>query len=345
MSSTHNIYLTKYAMDNHITLDNINHVIKLVTEKIYKDSIVRSDYIELQLRFKTSESRLMDYLDKIKRLINLHQLKSEEWASVNMVQNLLNIDDIKPDQAYLDKQRDDRDHKKKTNLKRKIDQVNDDSNDETQWRPSSSRQSDLNEVYNSLSKAELIDLINKRSRNYFVVVIDTETTGLLNNDSIWNFAYCIYYNDQLVYEHDGYYKLKDPTKTNYSYYYRLMYRSNELYIINQDNSIITKPAQSISDLCDEIRFLNDINLPTIGHNVNFDIRMLNSYLPYHPQIKICTLSLARSIKRMGYIKPKNCQLSTLAKLFDIETNDSHLALNDIYTTYHLYLLLRRFIKD
>lgn len=107
-------------------------------------------------------------------------------------------------------------------------------------------------------------------------------------------------------------------------------------IANQDLISAPEPEHALSDFCD---FIGDSIL--VGHNVHFDINFLydamEQYLhKYLGNNFVDTMRLSKKYFRSA----PSYKLTELARFLDIPVNNSHRALDDCKTTYHLYQKLQ-----
>ena len=72
-------------------------------------------------------------------------------------------------------------------------------------------------------------------------------------------------------------------------------------------------------------------LVVVGHNIQFDIRMLGAVLPV-PHRKLCTLKLAKLVWPEGM---DDYKLQTLRYTFRLEAGDAHRAMGDVITCHSL----------
>lgn len=87
-------------------------------------------------------------------------------------------------------------------------------------------------------------------------------------------------------------------------------------------------------------FITDKELILVGHNVQFDCRMLADLLP-EKYTKVCTLRMARNLWPDLNDEEQNHKLGTLAVMFGLKTGPAHRAMGDTVTC----LELLRFIAD
>ena len=109
-------------------------------------------------------------------------------------------------------------------------------------------------------------------------------------------------------------------------------------IANQDLISAPEPEHALSDFCD---FIGDSIL--VGHNVHFDINFLydamEQYLhKYLGNNFVDTMRLSKKYFRSA----PSYKLTELARFLDIPVDNSHRALDDCKTTYHLYLAQRTY---
>ena len=107
-------------------------------------------------------------------------------------------------------------------------------------------------------------------------------------------------------------------------------------IANQDLISAPEPEHALSDFFD---FIGDSIL--VGHNVHFDINFLydamKQYLnKYLENNFVDTMKLSKKYFRSA----PSYKLTELARFLDIPVDNSHRALDDCETTYHLYQKLQ-----
>lgn len=166
------------------------------------------------------------------------------------------------------------------------------------------------------------------------IILDTETTGLGNQDRIVEISML---------------ELVDGTKTGRRYHkflnpeINITKKATEIHKITNEK---VENCQKFSEVCEEIiKFIGDATI--IAHNSNFDMRMLNNELTrcgwekYEQNRFIDTLEIAKYL----FPKEKNNQ-DALCQRFKIDnhnrmTTGIHSAIED---TAHLYLIYQELIQ-
>lgn len=101
-------------------------------------------------------------------------------------------------------------------------------------------------------------------------------------------------------------------------------------------------ASNVASIIARVFNKHDI-LEVIGHNVSFDLRMIQSFLQrYEYQISmsaVCTKELSKAYEKAEAVEFKDHKLSTLLDHFGIENGAEHRAMGDAKATLELYKLL------
>ena len=175
------------------------------------------------------------------------------------------------------------------------------------------------------SKNKYIEEINKLLN--IKILLDTETTGFSNKDIILQLAYVLFNNNEILKSYNQIIKIDPKFKITNSY----------IHHINNDKCArLGIPLnESLDKFIYDLKYCKSI----IGHNINFDIRMLkNEFCRLKLDCKIIesinhedTMSL--SIKKYG----KKNKLGELYKLeFNEEFENAHNAFYDVMATYKIY---------
>lgn len=159
----------------------------------------------------------------------------------------------------------------------------------------------------------------------YIMVMDTETTGLDNDSDIIQLSYILHdFNGKIIKKFNKYIKPEFSIITQDSY---------EIHGIS--NNFILKNGLKFVDIIQE--FLDDLKSTKclIGHNVAFDIRMIKCCIDKYYIIKkdifndiyvICTSAMSRRL----FQSPKAMKLTELyTKLFKSKMVNAHNALYDV----------------
>jgi DNA polymerase III epsilon subunit-like protein len=174
---------------------------------------------------------------------------------------------------------------------------------------------------NNIYTEELNKLLNIK------VLLDTETTGFANTDHILQLAYVVFNENQILKTFNQIIKI-DPK-----------FKITNAYIHHINNDKCAKFGISLNDSIDHL--INDLKYckALIGHNLNFDIRMLKNEfnrLKYDCSILesiIVEDTMDMSAKKYG----KKKKLGELYKLeFNEEMVNAHDAIFDVMATYKIY---------
>lgn len=188
-----------------------------------------------------------------------------------------------------------------------------------------------NKLYN---KIKLEDIRKKYNLNN-IIVLDIETTGLLNSDYIIQIAYNIYNQDMVCIKQVNYLINENVNKTDFFKIFSLAEIKSKGLDVKQ---VLTKLNQDFLR-CKYV----------IGHNISFDMEKIMNYYNKHKvehgayPLQICTMKISKNILNMrnikGYIKyPK---LSELYNYYYNLTADGtlHDASYDIELTYLCFIKL------
>jgi DNA polymerase III epsilon subunit-like protein len=159
------------------------------------------------------------------------------------------------------------------------------------------------------------------------ILLDTETTGFTNNDSILQLSYVIFNDYEIIKSYDHVVKINPKIKINNSFIHGIT------------NAICEKDGICINDVLD--RFINDLKYckSIIGHNVNFDIRMLkNEFIRNNKDFIIVD---SKVIEDTMILAGGKIKLGVLyEKLFNEKMNNAHNAYYDVLATYKIYKKLK-----
>jgi len=184
---------------------------------------------------------------------------------------------------------------------------------------------DLNLQYLELNSYDITDY-TKFTDNF--ISVDTETTGLSNNDDIVEIAAIKYINGQMV---DKFTRLIKPSV-------RMSEGARRVNHISDSMLMNARPMKLI--IADLHRFLCGGNLPLVFHNAAFDLKFIlrDMYLNNLKLINpiICTMHFAESLHDIFF---DNLKLQTLAKHFKTPKQPVHRAEGDAITTALVYLKL------
>jgi DNA polymerase III epsilon subunit-like protein len=175
------------------------------------------------------------------------------------------------------------------------------------------------------SKNKYTEEINKLLN--IKILLDTETSGFANSDYVLQLAYVLFNNNQILKSYNQIIKIDPKFKITNAY----------IHHINNDKCArLGIPLnESLDRFNSDLKYCNSI----IGHNVNFDIRMLRN--EFNRQKYDCSLlesikkedTMSLSIKKYG----KKNKLGELYKLeFNEEMENAHNAFYDVMATYKIY---------
>ena len=180
-----------------------------------------------------------------------------------------------------------------------------------------------------------IEIPFKKNNNKYKIVLDTETNGVDKYDDILQLAYIIIDDENNI--------IKTVNKF-------IKNRKNKPDVFEKNN--ITDEMLNNGDNFIDVftEFIKDMENITdiIGHNIQFDIRMINENIEKYNLIIenifenveiICTLNLFRNYVKLNNINVK-LNLETMYKV--LTNNDligAHDALNDINGTFECYKIL------
>lgn len=159
------------------------------------------------------------------------------------------------------------------------------------------------------------------------IVLDFETTGLRNEDTIIEIGY--------VWIRSGVVKAESSTLVNP--------RRNISSRITQITGITNEMVKDAPVLGEVIapfaKFLNGKMI--IAHNASFDMRFLNNALRDYGLAEIneyvCTMRMFRAYKKEKGIRTSGAKLSDLTHYFDLNNDRAHRALEDAQVTAKAFL--------
>lgn len=158
-----------------------------------------------------------------------------------------------------------------------------------------------------------------------LICVDCETTGLdTEHDEIIEIAIVKFTLEQ---ELDSYDKLVDPKRP-------IPAESTVIHNIT-DEMVIGKPH--IEDLLDDITAMIG-NYPIVGHNVDFDIKLIEQALRKHNHTKSLTSNPVIDTLRLARLygqSPKN-SLEVLREHFNIPEEGAHRAMNDVIVNIKVF---------
>jgi len=158
------------------------------------------------------------------------------------------------------------------------------------------------------------------------ILLDTETTGFLNSDIVLQLSYVVFNDYEILKSYNQYVKINPNFKITNSFIHGITKETCE------NGACITDVLQKyISDL----KYCKAI----IGHNINFDIRMLKNEFN---RLKINT-NVIDSIKCEDTmtIYGSRIKLGELyLKLFNEPMPNAHNAYYDVLATYKIYKKLK-----
>jgi DNA polymerase III epsilon subunit-like protein len=183
------------------------------------------------------------------------------------------------------------------------------------------------------------------------IAFDTETTGLSHDSQVLTVYFIIL--DNLFNKIDDLY-----LSIKYSTYHvsSAALLCNKINLVDHTNLSISIEDANISLENFLVKNKLDDTFIPIGHNVDFDIKMIkkelisnNNYISYFKDKTIDTLSIARTLKKQHKLKSKSLSLSNLCIYLNIELlpsdNDDgfHDAKYDTLMTVELYKALRNIL--
>ncbi len=177
------------------------------------------------------------------------------------------------------------------------------------------------------SNSELTEKRTVRKEINFLsdyTVIDTETTGLSDNDKIVEIAAARVRNNEVVqiFEH-----IINPE----------IHISSQASKINKITDEMVKAAPTFKMIENEfLNFIADDVL--IGHNISFDLKFIKRELSHQLKNDFQDTLL---IAQKSNLQIENYKLETLAKYFKIQDNQKHRADDDVLITGKLYEELKR----
>lgn len=163
-----------------------------------------------------------------------------------------------------------------------------------------------------------------------IAVIDTETASL--NGGVCDLAF-IEIDEELEIL-STYESLIDPCQ-------RIVPAAQAIHGITNE-MVADQPTMAELIERDGNRFAVE-DLILIGHNVQFDCRMLADVLPAN-YTKVCTLRMARNLWTELKKDEENHKLGTLAIMFGLESGPAHRAMGDAVTCLNLLRYITRAAK-
>jgi hypothetical protein len=171
------------------------------------------------------------------------------------------------------------------------------------------------------SKNKFVDEINKLLN--IKILLDTETTGFSNNDSVLQLSYIIFNDYEIIKTYDHLVKINPKIKINNSFIHGIT------------NIMCEKDGICITDVLN--RFLIDLKYTKsiIGHNIGFDIRMLkNEFVRNNIDFSMVE---SKQIEDTMTLSGGRIKLGMLyEKLFNEKMENAHNAYYDVLATYKIY---------
>ncbi|AWZ47689.1 helicase [Clostridiaceae bacterium 14S0207] len=180
---------------------------------------------------------------------------------------------------------------------------------------------------NTQENGEYYELLMRELDKNNVVIFDVESTGVntTEDDIVQIAAIKIDGNGKVI---DKFEKFLIPSKT---------VGTSELVHGFSDKFLKEKGEDSKEVLHRFCKFIKETII--VGHNVTFDLTILNSQLQRYglPKAEYKSYYDTLDISRRFYPNLKNHKLETLSKLFETETRSSHDAMDDILATKDVLL--------
>jgi len=166
------------------------------------------------------------------------------------------------------------------------------------------------------------------------VVLDFETTGLRNEDTIIEIGYVWIRGDEV--------KKSSSTLVN-----PMRNISNRITQITGITNDMVDSAPALEDVIGPFaKFLNGKMI--VAHNASFDMRFLNNALREHGLSEIneyiCTMRMFRVYKKEKGITSSGAKLSDLTEFFGLSNDRAHRALEDAEVTAKAFLSMTNVIE-
>ena len=161
------------------------------------------------------------------------------------------------------------------------------------------------------------------------MVLDTETTGFYDYDRVLQLSYILFNDVQTLKTFDHYVKIHPSIKI----------RNSEIHGIT--NEICKTQGIPISEVLEMFCYDLEITKALIGHNLQFDIRMLKSEfnrLTLDCDVMTCIpIEDTMHLGKLKYPKGTPMKLGNLHRLeFNKEMENAHNALYDVIATMNIY---------
>ena len=155
------------------------------------------------------------------------------------------------------------------------------------------------------------------------ILLDTETTGFSNNDYVIQLSYVLFNELEILKSFNQIVKINPKLKIN------------NAYIHGITNMICEKDGICINNVIDRLCYDLKYSSCIIGHNINFDIRMLKN--EFHRNKVDMTVLVSKKLEDTMTIYGSRIKLSDLyLKLFNENLNNAHNAYYDVLATYRIY---------
>jgi len=157
------------------------------------------------------------------------------------------------------------------------------------------------------------------------ILLDTETTGLFNYDSVLQLSYLIFNDSDLLKTFNKIIRINPKIKIKNSF----------IHGITQDHCKLGEPCNIVmSELHEDLKICHTI----VGHKVDFDLRMLsNEFKRLHIEYNFLTHKIEDTMKLAQIKYKKKTKLTELYKLeFNTDMEHAHNAFYDVMATYKIY---------
>jgi DNA polymerase-3 subunit epsilon len=168
-----------------------------------------------------------------------------------------------------------------------------------------------------------VDEINKLLN--IKILLDTETTGLFNYDSVLQLSYVIFNDSDLLKTFNKIIRINPKIKIKNSF----------IHGITQDHCKLGEPCNIVmSELHEDLKICKTI----VGHKVDFDLRMLsNEFKRLNIEYSFLTHKIEDTMKLAQIKYKKKTKLTELYKLeFNTDMEHAHNAFYDVMATYKIY---------